>query len=115
MRAEQAALALTRFADSAIHQNVADERVTVSLSLTVDGGRTATAADHPHLRGRAGRPGGRDARRRPAAPARPGLARPGRPGADGVGGLPRTHATAAATPADRAAGVAAFVEAAGGL
>ena len=44
MRAEEASLALTRFADSAIHQNVADERITLHLSLTVDGGRTATAS-----------------------------------------------------------------------
>jgi hypothetical protein len=43
VRVEQAALALTRFADSAIHQNVADERVTVHLRLTVDGGRTRSS------------------------------------------------------------------------
>ncbi|GAB4081675.1 TldD/PmbA family protein [Modestobacter muralis] len=114
VRVEQAALALTRFADSAIHQNVADERVTVHLQLTVDGGRTATAATTRS------RPGAladlvaatlAAARLRPRDPDWPGLGTP----------APLTSAgsfdpaTAEASPAERAAGVAAFVEAAGGL
>jgi predicted Zn-dependent protease len=114
VRTEHAALALTRFAGSAIHQNVADERVSVSLSLTVDGGRTATAATT-----RTRRESLADlvaatlaaARLRPRDPAWPGLAGPA-PAASA--GTPDA-ATAAATPEDRAAGVAAFVEAAGGL
>ncbi|MCA1683865.1 MAG: TldD/PmbA family protein, partial [Actinobacteria bacterium] len=114
VRAEHAALALTRFAASAIHQNVADERVSLSLSLTVDGGRTATAAT-TRTRGEA--PAElvaatlAAARLRPRDPAWPGLAGPA-PTASG--GSPDA-ATASASPADRAAGVAAFVAAAGGL
>jgi predicted Zn-dependent protease len=114
VRAEHAALALTRFAGSAIHQNVADERVAVSLALTVDGGRTATAST---TRTRGGAVAElvaatlEAARLRPRDPEWPGVTGPAPLASSGT----PDAATAAASPADRAAGVAAFVEAAGGL
>jgi predicted Zn-dependent protease len=112
VRAQHAALALTRFADSAIHQNVADERVTVSVQLTVDGGRTASASTTRS----------RDvadlvaatlaaARLRPRDPSWPGVTDRVAPSSYGHA----DHATAEASPADRAAGVRAFVDAAEGL
>jgi predicted Zn-dependent protease len=111
VRAEEASLALTRFADSAIHQNVADERITLHLSLTVDGGRTATAsttrsAQAADLVAAALAA----ARLRPRDPAWPGLGAPAP-----VSSSSFDAATASASPADRAAGVRAFVDAAGGL
>jgi predicted Zn-dependent protease len=114
VRAESTALALTRFAGSAVHQNVADESTTVHLQLTVDGGRTASASTTR---------GGQDtladlvaatlaaARLLPRDPLWPGL---GTPAALLTAGNPDA-ATAEASPADRAAAVAAFVDAAGGL
>ena len=112
VRAEHATLALTRFAGSAIHQNVADERVTVHLQLTVDGGRTASASTTRS----------RDvaelvaatlaaARMRPRDPSWPGVTGRAAPASYGH----PDHATAEASPADRAAGVRAFVDAADGL
>jgi predicted Zn-dependent protease len=112
VRAEQASLALTRFAGSAIHQNVADERVTVSLQLTVDGGRTATAST-TRSSAVADLVGATlaAARLRPRDPDWPGL-----PGAAPLASPGHADtATASASPADRAAGVRAFVDAAGGL
>jgi predicted Zn-dependent protease len=115
VRAEHAALALTRFAGSAIHQNVAAEQTTVHLELTVDGGRTARAAT-TRTRGPAALA---DlvaatltaARLRPRDPDWPGLGGPAPLASCGSPDL----ATAEASPADRAAGVAAFIAAAGGL
>jgi predicted Zn-dependent protease len=112
VRAEHAVLALTRFAGSTIHQNVADERATVHLQLTVDGGRTATASTTRS----------RDvadlvaatlaaARLCPRDPSWPGLTGRAVPASYGH----PDHATAEASPADRAAGVRSFVDAAGGL
>jgi predicted Zn-dependent protease len=111
VRVEEASLALTRFADSAIHQNVADERITLHLSLTVDGGRTATAsttrsAQAADLVAAALAA----ARLRPRDPAWPGLGAPA-----AVSSSSFDAATASASPADRATGVRAFVDAAGGL
>jgi predicted Zn-dependent protease len=112
VRAEHASSALTRFADSAIHQNVADERVSVHLSLTVDGGRTASASTT-----RASDAGSlvaatlAAARLRPQDPSWPGLGEPAPVASSGSW----DEATAAASPDDRAAGVRAFVDAAGGL
>jgi predicted Zn-dependent protease len=112
VRAEHGRLALTRFAGSAIHQNVADERVTVSLQLTVDGGRTATAST-TRVRDVADLVAATltAARLRPRDPSWPGVA--------GAAAAPSSghpdHATAEASPDDRAAGVRAFVDAAGGL
>ena len=114
VRAESAALALTRFAGSAIHQNVADEQTTVHLQLTVDGGRTANASTS---RGRADAIAElvtatlAAARLRPRDPGWPGI---GEPAPLLSTGSPDA-ATAEATPADRAAAVAAFIDAAGGL
>jgi predicted Zn-dependent protease len=112
VRAERGTLALTRFAGSAIHQNVADDRLSVSLTLAVDGGRSATAAttrssavaDLVAATLAA-------ARLRPRDPAWPGLAGPAPTASAGS----PDEATGQASPADRAAAVAAFVEAAGGL
>jgi predicted Zn-dependent protease len=111
VRVEEASLALTRFADSAIHQNVSDERVTVHLQLTVDGGRTATAsttrsAQMAELVAAALAA----ARLRPRDPSWPGLGAPAP-----VSSSSFDPATASASPDDRAAGVRAFVDAAGGL
>lgn len=112
VRVETAILALTRFADSAIHQNVADERTTVHLQLTVDGGRTASASTTrvralPQLVAATLAA----ARLVPRDPEWPGL---GGPAPLASSGSPDA-ATAEASPTDRAAGVAAFIEAAGGL
>lgn len=110
---ERRGSALTRFANSFIHQNVADEVTTVRLRLhaggrTAAGSTTRTAAD-----------GLRDlvtrtvdaARLAPPDPGWPGLAPPA--AAAGEGDF--DPATAAADPDARAARVRAFVDAAGGL
>ena len=112
VRAEHATSALTRFAGSAIHQNVADERVTVHLQLTVDGGRTATAST-TRASGVAELVAATlaAARLRPRDPEWPGLGGPSPLASSGT----FDEATAEASPADRAAGVRAFVDAAGGL
>jgi predicted Zn-dependent protease len=112
VRAESAALALTRFAGSAVHQNVADERTTVHLQLTVDGGRTASASTTrrtavPELVEATLAA----ARLLPRDPAWPGLGSP----APLVSPGNPDPATAEVSPAERAAAVAAFVDAAGGL
>src|SRR3954452_20837399 len=113
-RAESTSLALTRFAASAVHQNVADERTTLHLQLTVDGGRTASSST---TRGRGDAQAElvaatlAAARLRPRDPEWPGL---GAPAPLLSSGNP-DDATAEASPAARAAAVAAFVEAAGGL
>lgn len=102
-------LALTRFANSVIHQNVAEDITTVSIQIHHDGRTAATAAtvtgdvDLVALVGRAV-----DAVRiAPADPAWPGLAPP----AD----VPSGTALGDATPADRAQVVRGFVDGAGGL
>jgi predicted Zn-dependent protease len=110
---ETAEHALTRFANSYIHQNVADATTSVRLRLHVDG-RTAagssTVTDADGLRGLVDRTLAAAALC-PPDPQWPGLTRP----------LPVTDApavdeeTAAADPAARAARVRAFVTAAGGL
>jgi predicted Zn-dependent protease len=111
--AQRQALALTRFANSYIHQNVAEATTRVRLRLHVDG---RTAAGTTTLT----EPGAlRDLVDRTVAAARlcppdkgwPGLTAP-------VGALTAgtvDEAIVAATPADRAARVRAFVAAAGGL
>ncbi len=104
---------LTRFAGSFIHQNLAEDTVSVTLTLTV-GGRAATAAttavDGDGLARLVA--GTREAALlRPPDPHDPGVAPAAAP-------VPVDHwdeATAAADPAARAAVVAAFVDAAGGL
>lgn len=138
---ERAALSLTRFANSYIHQNVADETTTVRLRLHADG-RTATASSTVL-------DGVEDFVRRtvasmrlaPLDPTWPGLTPPtgggsgsggsgsgaaGGPGGGsaGDGNGPAgggvfagnlDEATAAAAPDERAARVRAFVGQAGGL
>jgi predicted Zn-dependent protease len=106
-------LGVTRFANSYIHQNVSDSATRVSLRLHT-GGRTATGAttlvDRDALRSMvertvdAARLSPPDLRWAGLTPPTevPGLADP-------------DEATAAATPADRAARVRAFVDAAAGL
>ncbi|MDG4793868.1 metallopeptidase TldD-related protein [Micromonospora sp. WMMD1082] len=106
-------LALTRFANSAIHQNVAESAVDVRLRVHL-GGRTATgsgsAVTADGLRALVERVL-TAARFTPPDPAWPGLTPP-TPVADPTG---RDAATAYAGPDERAALVQAFVEAAGGL
>ncbi|MEV6347777.1 metallopeptidase TldD-related protein [Actinoplanes sp. NPDC051851] len=120
------ALALTRFANSMIHQNVADATTSVRLRMHLDG-RTATGSTTV-----TGVDGLRALVERTIAAARvsppdavwPGLAKPaalhisaGHPGSGPDSGLNFgfDEATARATPAERAARVRSFVEAAGGL
>jgi predicted Zn-dependent protease len=114
--AEVGTSALARFAGSAIHQSVTEEVRRLSLSITLDG-RTAEVSGSAF-----GWPGADGLRRlataaltaarlRPVDPHWPGLAPP-----EPVEGPSHAdRATADATAAERAAMVAAFVEAAGGL
>jgi predicted Zn-dependent protease len=106
-------LALTRFAVSFIHQNVADLRTTVRLRLHLDG-RTAsgvtTMIDADGLSDLVGRALA-GARLLPPDPGWPGLAPPA-PGAT-EGNV--DEATAQASPDERAARVRAFVDATEGL
>jgi predicted Zn-dependent protease len=105
--------ALTRFAVSFIHQNVADESTSVRLRLHV-GGRTAGGStDVVSAQGLEGLVARtlEASRLLPPDPGWPGLTPPtpaARRGSLDVD-------TAEATPADRAARVRAFVDAAGGL
>jgi len=114
VRADHHRLALTRFAGSGIHQNTEDDRTTVHLRVALDGGRSASVsttrttttalADLVGAALAAARLSPRDA-------AWPGLAGP----APVPAGAGPDDATAGAGPGERAALVAAFVEAAGGL
>ncbi len=107
-------LALTRFANSVIHQNVAEDITSVSIQIHHDGRTAATAAtvtgdvDLVALVGRAV-----DAvRLAPADPGWPGLAPP----ADVPSGMSSgVLGSDIATPADRAQVVRGFVDGAGGL
>ncbi len=106
-------LALTRFANSVIHQNVAQDGTTVRLVVHHDG-RTASGSasivSHDDLRSLVDRVA--DAvRLAPVDPTWPGLADAASAGhTDGL-----DSETAAASPADRATVVKKFVDAAGGL
>ncbi|MEU1684335.1 metallopeptidase TldD-related protein [Micromonospora sp. NPDC005707] len=109
----RADLALTRFANSFIHQNVAESGTTVRLRVHADG-RTAAGS------GSLVDPDGLTAlvertlaatRLAPADPAWPGLTPP----APVPSGAPVDEATAAASPDERAARVRAFVDAVEGL
>jgi len=105
--------ALTRFAVSYIHQNVADESPSVSLRVH-RGGRTAggstTVVDAAGLEGLVTRTL-EAARLLPPDPGWPGLAPPATASAVGS----PDDATAGAGPSERAERVRAFVDAAGGL
>jgi predicted Zn-dependent protease len=111
--AERQTAALTRFANSYIHQNVAEESVLVTLRIHRDG-RTAAAntnaVDDDGLRRLVTRVAAA-ARLLPADPLWPGLAPP----APLAGSGPVDPATVEATPAARAERVKAFVAAAEGL
>ena len=113
VRVEHRALALTRFANSYIHQNVAEATTRVRLRLHADG-RTASASttltDPDGLAGLVERTI-TAARLSPPDVLWPGLA-PAQPLE--VAGVVDPEAVDA-TPATRAALVAAFVEGAGGL
>ncbi len=105
--------ALTRFAVSFIHQNVADETTEVRLRLHVDGrtaGGSTTVVDGAGLEALVQRTLD-GSRLLPGDPGWPGLAPTApiaRPGS-------YDEATATATPAERAERVRAVVDAAGGL
>lgn len=106
-------LALTRFANSVIHQNVADETVGIRIRVHRDG-RTAsgssTRADDDGIRALVERTLAAVAVA-PVDPGWPGLAEPAEVGAV----APLDPATVAVTAQDRAGIVAAFVESAAGL
>jgi predicted Zn-dependent protease len=120
------AQALTRFANSVIHQNVADATTTVRLRLHLDGrttGAATTIVGADGLRGLVERTVAA-ARLSPLDPAWPGLTPPtpqhqsaGYHGSGERSGLDFgfDEATARATPAERAQRVRDFVQAAGGL
>lgn len=109
VRAEQA---LTRFANSAIHQNVADESATMSLRVHLDGrtvtlSTSASSANGDSLTAFVSR--ALDAvTSGPADPGWPGVAPP-------CEIPPPAHAPPVGPAAERAAVVRAFVDAAGGL
>ena len=104
--------ALTRFANSVIHQNVAEDGRHVSIRVHVDG-RTAsgstTVTSDEGLAGLVGRALAA-ARVAPLDAGWPGVAPPAN-----IDGVPIDPAIRDATPNDRATRVADFVAAAGGL
>lgn len=110
---ERDSLALTRFANSYIHQNVAEDTTTVRLRLHAGGRTVATATTDTTAEGLRALVSRNTAAigHAPPDPGWPGLAPPaplsGEPGFDA--------ATEAADPAERAQRVRAFVDAAGGL
>jgi predicted Zn-dependent protease len=111
--ADRHRLALTRFANSVIHQNVAEDVTTVRLRIHHDGrtaSGSATVVDAPELRSLVERVV--DAVKvAPRDHGWPGVA----PRVE-LGSTPVVdRATAGATPADRAMIVRAFVDGAGGL
>jgi predicted Zn-dependent protease len=107
------AVALTRFANSFIHQNIADTTTSVRLRLHLDG-RTATGSttltSAAGLRGLVERTLAA-CRLCPPDPGWPGLAPPAALAGEGA----YDEATAAASPDERAERVRDFVSAAGGL
>jgi predicted Zn-dependent protease len=109
--------ALTRFAGSFIHQNVAETSTDISLRVTLDGATaraTTDQVDDDALRSLVRR--ATDAARvRPADPHWPGLTPPGDSVPDGGPTGVFDDATAEATPDDRAALVRGFVDACSGL
>lgn len=104
------ALALTRFANSFIHQNVAGDTTTVRLTVHADGRTAAAATTVTTTEGLHALVDRTLAAMRlaPVDPSWPGLAPPG-----AVGVPDFDEATAAAPPGERAARVRAFVDAAG--
>jgi predicted Zn-dependent protease len=110
----QGSEALTRFATSFIHQNVASEINHVLIRVALDGRNASTSVDGPaddESLGRAIDNVLEAARVRPPDPDWPGLT----PRADAPEVDHFDEATAVATPDERARRVRAFVDAAGGL
>ncbi|MDQ3127596.1 MAG: TldD/PmbA family protein [Chloroflexota bacterium] len=110
----QGSAALTRFATSFIHQNVASEVNHVLIRVALDGRNASTSIDGPaddESLGRAIDNVLEAARIRPPDPDWPGLS----PRAEAPKVDHFDEATATASPDDRAARVRAFVDAAGGL
>ncbi|MEN3307708.1 MAG: hypothetical protein V7603_3910 [Micromonosporaceae bacterium] len=110
---ERATLGLTRFANSYIHQNVADTTTTVRLRLHIEGrtaARTTTLTATDGLRDLVEQ-ACQAARLCPPDPGWPGLCPP----TPAPGGEKVDERILAASPADRAAQVRAFVDAAAGL
>ncbi|WBC17889.1 metallopeptidase TldD-related protein [Micromonospora sp. WMMA1998] len=106
-------LALTRFANSSIHQNVAETGTAIQLRLHVDGRTAAGGGNRVDADGLAAlvERTRAAARLAPADPAWPGLTTPTpTPSGPGV-----DEATAFASPDERAARVRAFVDAVEGL
>ena len=106
--------ALTRFATSFIHQNVASDVNHVVIRVALDGRNASTSIDGPasdEALGRAIDNVLEAARVRPADPDWPGLA----PRAEAPAVDHFDEATASASPDERAQRVRAFVDAAGGL
>ncbi|MGI5247300.1 TldD/PmbA family protein [Dactylosporangium sp. CA-139066] len=108
---ERHALALTRFANSYIHQNVADETTAVRLRLHADGRTAATTTTVLDGLDEFVRRTVDAMRLAPADPTWPGLA----PAAPLTAAGNVDEETAAASPDERAARVRAFVEQAEGL
>jgi predicted Zn-dependent protease len=108
---ERQALALTRFAGSYIHQNVADETTGVRLRLHADGRTAGTSTTVLDGLDDLVRRTVASMRLAPADPTWPGLAPPAPLAFDGN----VDEETAAASPDDRAARVRAFVAQAEGL
>ena len=106
--------ALTRFATSFIHQNVASDVNHVVIRVALDGRNASTSIDGPasdEALGRAIDNVLEAARVRPADPDWPGLA----PRAEAPAVDHFDEATASASPDERAQRVRAFVDAAGGI
>ncbi len=112
-QADRHRLALTRFANSVIHQNVAQDGAEVRLVVHHDGrtaSGSATVVSNDDLRALVDRVAA-SARVAPVDPTWPGLA-----DAASAGHTPTVDsATAVASPRDRAQVVRDFVQAAGGL
>jgi predicted Zn-dependent protease len=111
--AETSTLALTRFANSFIHQNVADASTVVRLRLHLDG-RTASGSTTRVSRDALAAVVDRavaGSRLRPADPGWPGLT----PSSPAAASGNRDGATATASPAARADVVRGFVDAIAGL
>ncbi len=103
----RSAQAVTRFANSQIHQNVWTEQVEVRVRVVLPGGRSGVAAvttDDPARVAAAAEAARAIAAVAPEDPDFPGLA----PAAL-LGGVPGDEATVGASPADRAGAVAALV------
>ncbi len=110
---DRSSAALTRFANSVIHQNVAEDVLRISIRVHVDG-RTASAGSTVTGDEGIARLAERTLAAAAVAPLDagwPGVAPP-----EPLGALaPVDHATRDASPDDRAVRVKAFVDAAGGL